>query len=109
MTPHLNPGTGPVQEASEAQAAENIAAFVDELRDAHGVNVVSSVRAATSDYGEGRWAFELLTDDERRIEIQMPGAPLERVRESWTRLYVDGQSWEWEFALRRCRPNLEWQ
>ena len=107
MSPHINPGGGPVHDATEDQATENIAAFVDELRTSYGVNVVSFVRAATSDYGDGRWAFELLTDDERRIEVQMPGAPLKHVRDEWTRLYVDGSSWFWEFALRRCQPNRE--
>ncbi|MEU5707913.1 hypothetical protein [Streptomyces flaveolus] len=107
MTPILNPGSGPVSDATEEQAATNMAAFVDELRTSYGVNVVSFVRAATSDYGNGRWAFELLTDDERRIEVQMPGAPLKQVREEWTRLYVNGSSWYWDFALRQCRPNYE--
>ncbi|WP_020118843.1 hypothetical protein [Streptomyces canus] len=107
MTPILNPGSGPVPDATEEQATANTAAFVDELRTSYSVNVVSFVRAATSDYGEGRWAFELLTDDERRIEVQMPGAPLKQVREEWTRLYVDGSSWYWEYALRQCRRNDE--
>lgn len=102
--PMLNPGTGPVPNASEDQAAANVAEFVDELREAGGVNVVSFVRAATSDYGEGRYAFELLTDDERRIEVQMPGIQIDLLRESWARLYIDGSSWEWEYALRKCRP-----
>lgn len=96
----INPGSGPVPEASEQQAADNMAAFAKELEQA-GVGVTSFVRAATSDYGDGRYAFEILTDDERRIEIQMPGAPLDHVKE-WTRLYVDSQSWDWDFALRGC-------
>ncbi|MEV6803178.1 hypothetical protein [Streptomyces sp. NPDC051132] len=107
MTPILNPGSDPVSDATEEQAAANLVAFADELRTAYGVNVVSFVRAATSDYGNGRWAFELLTDDERRIEVQMPGAPLKQVREEWTRLYVDGSSWFWESALRMCQRNDE--
>lgn len=107
MTPILNPGSGPVPDATEEQAVENMAAFVDELRASYGVNVASFARTPNSDYGDGRWAFELLTDGGRRIEVQMPGAPLKQLREEWTRLYVDGSSWYWEFALRQCRPQGE--
>lgn len=107
MDPILNSGSGPVADATEEQAAANVEAFIEELRASHGVNVISHVRAATSDYGDGRWAYELLTDDERRIEIQMPGAPLKAVRDEWTRLYVDGSSWFWDSALRMFRRNDE--
>ena len=104
MTPILNPGSGPVPDATEAQATENVAAFVDELRASYDVNVASFTRNPSSDSGNGRWAFDLVTDGGRRIEVQMPGAPLKQLREEWTRLYVDGSSWYWEFALRQCRP-----
>jgi hypothetical protein len=107
MTPILNPGSGPVADATEEQATHNMQAFADDLRAEHDVHVDSFVRAATSDYGDGRWAFEILTKDERRLTIQMPGAPLETVREGGLRLYVDDDSWVWEYALRQCRPNLE--
>lgn len=101
--PIINPGSEPLPDATEEQAVLNMAAFADEL--SQHVGVASYVRAATSDYGDGRYAFEILTDDERRIEVQMPGAPLDRVRDGWTRLYVDGSSWVWDFALKMCEPD----
>ncbi len=105
----LNPGSGPVPDATEEQAVANMSEFVSELGAHYDVTVVSHARAAASDYGDGRWAFELLTDDERRIEVQMPGAPIKQVREEWTRLYVDGSSWFWEYALRQCqRGDEQW-
>jgi hypothetical protein len=97
----INPGSGPVSGASEQQAKDNMTAFAADLEKS-GVGVISFVRAATSDYGDGRYAFEIATADGLRFEIQMPGGPLDRVKE-WSRLYIDGQSWEWDFALRRCR------
>lgn len=107
MPPIVNPGSGPAADATEAQATDNMQAFVEELRARYGVNAVSFVRAETSDYGDGRWAYELLTDDERRLTVQMPGAPLATVREGGLRLYVDDSSWAWDFALDSCRPSQE--
>lgn len=105
----LNPGSAPPPDATEEQASANMVAFVDDLRTQYGVNAVSFVRAATSDYGDGRWAYEILTDDERRLTVQMPGAPLEDVREGRHRLYIDDDSWYWDFALSQCKPRTwEW-
>ena len=53
-------------------------------------------------------------DDERTIEIQMPGLPVDRVRfldedgqNIWDfpRLYVDDSSWVWKYALSVCEPD----
>ncbi|MDX2696837.1 hypothetical protein [Streptomyces ipomoeae] len=107
MTPTLNPGSGPVADATEEQATANMQAFVEELAARYDVNVVSFVRAATSDYGQGRWAYELLTNDERRLTVQMPGAALDTVREGGLRLYIDDSSWAWDYALDSCRPSQE--
>ncbi|MGW3152743.1 hypothetical protein [Streptomyces sp. NPDC001089] len=106
----INPGSGPVHGATEEQAAINITVFGDDLRRA-GVAVTSGDRTPGADYGEGRFAFTLTTDDGRSIEIQMPGLPLRQVRfmsedgqNIWDfpRLYVDGSSMVWEFALSVC-------
>lgn len=95
----INPGSGPVTEATEEQAATNMTAFIEELRQ-RGCGVASHERAASADYGEGRYAFTVRTEDGREVEVQMPGAPLDQVRQGYTRLYVDGSSWFWDFALQ---------
>lgn len=109
----INPGSGPVPDASEAHAATNVTVFGDDLRRA-GIVVASCSRTPDADYGEGRFAFTLTTDDGRSIEIQMPGLPVEQVRflgedgqNIWDfpRLYVDGSSWVWKFALSVCQPD----
>ncbi|MEU5133400.1 hypothetical protein [Streptomyces californicus] len=99
----INPGSGPVEEATEQQAAENIQAFIADLAKEHGLAVASIDRTPLADYGEGRFAFALGITDGRRIEIQMPGVPVDRIRAGWARLYVDGSSWYWDFALRQCQ------
>lgn len=103
----INSGSGPVAEATEQNAIDNMAAFTDDLR-SRGINAATFVRRAEADYGDGRYAFTVLTDDETSAEVQMPGLPLEQVRwlksegqDIWQfpRLYVDDGSWIWYFAL----------
>ncbi|MFJ8153924.1 hypothetical protein [Streptomyces sp. NPDC094468] len=113
MSISINPGTGPVAEATEANAATNITVFGDDLRKA-GLDVRDCTRKPDDDYGDGRFAFQLAMADGRTIEIQMPGLPIERVRfmsqdgqNIWNfpRLYVDGSSYVWEFALSVCEDD----
>ena len=103
----LNPGTGPVAEASEQNAINNMAVFADDLR-TRGIDVTTSVRRPDADYGDGRYAFTVVTADDASHEVQMPGLPTDRVRwlksegqDIWQfpRLYVDDSSWVWFFAL----------
>ncbi|MET9086130.1 hypothetical protein ABZX77_30365 [Streptomyces sp. NPDC004237] len=109
----INPGTGPVADATEANAAINITVFGDDLQ-AAGLPVDSCTRAQGADYGDGRYAFTLAMGDGRTIEIQMPGLPVDQVRfmsedgqNIWhfPRLYVDDSSMVWEFALGACEPD----
>ncbi|MFD4258210.1 hypothetical protein ACFWR9_11415 [Streptomyces sp. NPDC058534] len=113
MTVFINPGSGPVNDASEEHAAANITVFADDLRQA-GLGVAGCARTSASDYGDGRYAFTLTMDDDRTIEIQMPGLPIAQVRYldedgqniwDFPRLYVDDSSWVWKFALAVCEPD----
>lgn len=99
----INPGSGPVDNSSESHAEENIKHFITD----NGVDGVNFIRIPDEDYGEGRYAF-LLWKDNVCHEIQMPGIPLEKVRYmkdegqniwDFPRLYVDGSSWVWYFAI----------
>ena len=111
----INPGSGPVDGATEEHAAINITVFGDDLRRA-GLGVDGCTRIPDADYGDGRYAFALAMTDGRTIEIQMPGLPVDRVRfvdnehqNIWDfpRLYVDDGSWVWMFALSACEPDEE--
>jgi hypothetical protein len=109
----INPGSGPVDKATEEHAAINITVFADDLRRA-GLGVDGCNRIPGADYGEGRYAFALAMADGRTIEVQMPGLPIDRVRYldvggqniwDFPRLYVDGSSWVWQYALSVCEPD----
>lgn len=98
----INPGTGPVACATEDYATANISAL---LIDA-GVEGATIERVPQED-DAGRFAF-LLKTDKGRCSVDMPGLPLERVRYLGTggqniwefpRLYVDGSSWVWKYAI----------
>ena len=99
----INPGTGSVLEASEENAIENIKCFISD----NGVEDIVYKRIPNSDYGDGRYAF-CLKKDGICHEIQMPGLTIEKVRYlgnedqniwNYPRLYVDGSSWVWKYAL----------
>jgi hypothetical protein len=103
----INPGSGPVSEATERNAIDNVAAFTADLL-TRGITVTGAVRRPAVDYGSGRYAFTVTTDDGRDTEIQMPGLPVDQVRwlksegqDIWQfpRMYVNDGSWIWYFAL----------
>lgn len=115
MTIFINPGSGPVADATEEHATANMAVFVLDLG-AKGLPVTNAVRRPEADYGDGRYAFALAMADGRSIEIQMPGLPVDQVRYvdseaqniwDFPRLYVDDSSWVWKFALSVCEPDDE--
>ena len=94
----INPGSGSVPDATEANAQANMTTFVEDL----GVEGASVERDPGQD-AEGRFAFILTLTSGTEFEIDMPGLPLDQVRPGipWEqpRLYVDGSSWLWGFAL----------
>lgn len=105
----LNPGSGSVQDASLEHAHENIKVFVQDIAQAHGLFVKDIFRLEDDD-DRGYFAFALDIEKgslERRIRVDMPGLPLEKVRylessqDAWAfqRLYLDGSSWLWKFAV----------
>ncbi len=103
----INPGTGPVDGSSEDEARKNMEVFVEELRN-RGNNVVGFERASNVEPDDGRYDYGVHIADGRTVEIEMPGLPLEEVRFTgeddqnpwhYPRLYVDGSSWLWKFAL----------
>ena len=111
MTIIINPGSGPVAEATEADARANMSAFWTDLT-ARKMEPGAFTRNTAADYGEGRYAFDFYIGDELH-QIQMPGLPLEKVRylggeqSPWDfpRLYVDDSSWLWFFALNVLMPD----
>ena len=104
-----NPGAGPVDGSSARNAKSNIGAFCREL----GLEApyIRIERHESGDHG-GRYDF-VLHRGLRSTEVSMPGLPLDRVAlrpgdNAWhfPRLYVDGSSWLWPYALNMARNDL---
>lgn len=112
----INPGSGPVAEANEADAIKNMVAFAEDVKAEYDVGVAVGKPKGEED---GRWSFDLtVLDGDRKIEheVDMPGLPLERVRYlklpdqniwNFPRLYVDGSSWVWCYGVHMCEPHVE--
>lgn len=111
MTVFVNPGSGPVENGDEVQSLNTLTAFTADLRQ-RGIAIIGLTRREDLD-SDGRFGYELQMDGYTRT-IEMPGIPVEQVRflnepdqNIWhyPRLYVDGSSWVWCFALDMCAPN----
>jgi len=73
----INPGAGPVLQATETEAILNIKHLITDLNNSE----INWVRIPQKDYGEGRFAFLLWEEGGNRChEVQMPGLPLDKVR-----------------------------
>jgi hypothetical protein len=98
----INPGSGPVANALLTNAEANIQQFIKDCG-------IEGITAAHSPEGDerGRFLF-VLTRGEVQHEVEMPGLPIEQVRYTgaadqsildFPRLYVDGSSWVWKYAV----------
>lgn len=106
----INPGTGPVSGSSLDRAAANIKVYAEDIAKYHNLIVKDIFRLEEQDEN-GRYCFALDLEKgslKRRIVVEMPGLPLENVRYmqlpgqniwDFPRLYVDGSSWVWVFAI----------
>lgn len=113
----INPGSGPVADATEENAIENIKQFVKDCEAQSGVCGLKWKREPSNDEN-GRYGFRvwkrLGSRDKATHLIDMPGLPLEHVRyidsdkqNIWhfPRLYVDGSSWVWKYAVLKRPEN----
>lgn len=99
----VNPGTGPIQDAHFRTAWKMMGLFAHDLVE-QGIEVYQIELGTVSDRDGGRWEFELsarMGRVERSFTIQMPGTAVAAEGEAWVspRLYVDGSSWLWGFAV----------
>ena len=107
----INPGSGPVLGADEENGIRNIVQFVKDCEDQSGITGIAWCRKPENDE-DGRFGFLVYYEDVRH-EVDMPGLPLENVRylnetqNIWhfPRLYVDGSSWVWKFAVLKRKEN----
>lgn len=96
MNGTINPGTGSVPNATLQLAWKAVRA----LRRAAGLRGSTIVRAPRDD-ADGRYGFDV-----GGVHVLVPGVSLSTLRAPWglpPRLYVDGSSWMWEFAVEALR------
>ena len=116
MSIFINPGSGPVRNATRENAKTNMTQFAVDLTEGGYVKVgVSIPDQPEAPEDCGRFTFMIVADGEQH-EIEMPGLPIEQVRwidgpeqNIWDfpRLYVDGSSWVWHYALSSTMNDLE--
>jgi hypothetical protein len=91
-------------------AADSLVIFVDDLRAAGGQPLTTVRRMDRDDRVGGPFGFDIIYDG-ISVPVQMPGLPVERLRYvpgrsekagEFERLYVNGGSWLWPFALKVC-------
>lgn len=101
----INPGTGVVKDSSLKEAKINIKKFVLDIYAKPNSGHIIARRCDVLDDG-GRYGFTLHSNN-RRVEIEMPGLPLDQVRwmeqsqNIWKfpRMYIDGSSWIWKIGI----------
>jgi hypothetical protein len=121
----INPGTGPCERPLLVNAWSAIRRFRRDLFDAslrtrHDLPLALTEpitierAAAQDDHERGYYGFRL-QHPRRKIDVDIPGIPLIQLRylglpeqNAWhfQRLYVDGNSWLWEFAISITREAL---
>ena len=109
MTVIINPGSGPVEGGTAEQAWENLQVLLRDVTERYPD--VDTLTDSTAEQEDGRWVYSVRVTKGEQVavmDVEMPGLPLERVRwmrgegqDIWDspRLYVDGSSWVWWFAI----------
>jgi hypothetical protein len=104
-TVYINPGSGPCIGTRQKLAASNARAL---RRD---VGLPCSMTYIPKSRDGGRYTF-IFSLGGRKVEVEVPGLPLAKVRwmdepgqNIWhfPRLYVNGSSWVWKFAVGQLR------
>jgi hypothetical protein len=99
----INPGSGPVQNGSKEQSEINIKQFIADLE-------INGNYEFVKVEDDGRHTYKVWNETHSH-EIDMPAIPLENVRYLGTdgqkifdfpRLFVDGSSFVWKYALNVC-------
>lgn len=111
----INPGSGSVSGAMRVNAEANMAVFIADLKEGGHAKAVDLLPQPYAPEDGGRFTYIIIADTETH-EIEMPGLPIEQVRwlnqpeqNIWDfpRLYVDGSSWVWYYALSATMNDSE--
>lgn len=115
MSVFINPGSGPVEGGNQVDAWINVVKLCEDAGLLDRLDMPRAIECtSTRDTGDGRFAYSVRLGD-RVCEIDMPGIPLVLVRFTgegdqniwdFPRLYVDGSSWVWKYAVGQVRDSL---
>jgi len=103
----INPGTEPVLDTKEEDSEASIHEFMDQVREHVGYELQYERMREDND---GWYAWRLHCRElSTRVDIDMPGLPPDQLQLGpWKspRLYVDGSSWLWKYALNMAVNKL---
>ncbi|BEL07810.1 hypothetical protein Q0Z83_060010 [Actinoplanes sichuanensis] len=102
----VNPGSRPVDDATEEQATRNLALFVEEATD-RGLHLAGDPQRDPEADAGGRYGWILTVEGGARVRIGMPGAELEQLRHLGATAYcvrVDDGNWWWNDAVGMAIP-----
>lgn len=103
----INPGSEPVENATEEHAAANMVEFVAEFQERGGHLAGDPIRTTDLDEG-GRFGWLLPLVGGGASEILMPGVELTRLRDDLTAqapcVRVNGLMWWWRDAVGSAVP-----
>ncbi len=95
----INPGAGPVEEHNLDDATASIEELCKQLKPDFKEEITWELE--NEEDNNGRYEF-YVTTPLKTHEVSMPGLPPDKMQLGpfrSPRLYVDGSSWLWEFAL----------
>lgn len=109
MTVFINPGSGPIDDkTSKTQAVSNMQIFVEDISTQYMYDRDEKIDIEDMNVEESGRCIFVLHANGRESEVYMPGLSLDELRflgtdrqSAWdfTRLYVDGSSWLWKYAV----------
>ena len=113
----ISPGSEPLQEGtySPEMALSNLLTFIMDLEHIQNLKATDPRVDPEADNDDGRFGF-LIDVDGVAVTVGMPGWPLDEVRylahddqDIWDfpRLWVDGSSWLWNYALSAVESTVE--
>jgi hypothetical protein len=103
----INPGSRPVEGASEAAAEANMQGFIDAATE-RGLRLADEPERHREADVDGRYAWILPVEGGDHVQVLMPGADIAQVRDDLSShdycLRVGGTWWWWNDAIGMVKP-----
>ncbi|MFD9895110.1 hypothetical protein ACFWY9_37690 [Amycolatopsis sp. NPDC059027] len=113
----FSPGSGPLPTGHEDTAKSNVDAFVTDVCARWNYTLVTSQRRPEDDRDDGRYTWDLEfrrpNGKHHTCRVHMFGVPRDYGQGEnpltfpEPRLYVDGSSWVWDFAVKQAAASFD--